>query len=238
MNVPSVRKAIVFGLSALAIGAAAGKVSQWSSEKAGTIRPHLRTVKLLDFHNIPADLHNRITFLLEKGELPCEKGATLPKHAHTKIPIGNGRFSEVYWRTDLQDWEQLSNCHAAAFFVASGRAEKDAAVSSMFPELIPDTLKEYGFRKIEGTNFLPGDYLLFTRRYNNSVGQDGIDYTHSAIYLGDNEGRHFVFQKRNLGCGNDFPFEIGTLNKARNEFTENRPDEIMAFRRFGNIETK
>lgn len=226
MKVAGIRRALIWGITGAAIGGAGVAVVR-VVEKSSRVILQADEPQLSPFPALPAEMRERLILLLEKRELPCEKEMKKPQYAQAQIAVGDGQSAEVVYQTGLPDWQQLSNCHAAAFWVVSGLAGKAAAVASMFPEKISDLLAEEGFTsfKIElsGDNrfkvdpvlvLKPGDLLLFAQRWARSSGQSELAYLHSMVYLGGTEGKHFVFQKSGMGCGEKATFNIDELNQA------------------------
>lgn len=242
MNIRSIRNIALGGLVGAAIGfggvAAIKTVLQTGAETA--------SISGDDPNNpdsLPLEMLRRIDFLLEKQQLPCDKNDENIRYTHLKAALCNGIVASFNYRIDLPEWEQLGNCHAAAFWAATGAGGLDNQMAMAFPECLPELLGKYGFSRIADAApskalmdlLLPGDFLLYILEgkdmdilpfYYKTDFKYHVD--HSAIYVGEDSGQQLIFQKRGLGCGSDYKFELALLDFS---LLGNYPSRIMAYRK-------
>jgi hypothetical protein len=135
---------------------------------------------------------------------------------------------------DLPEWEQLGNCHAAAFWAATGAGGLENQMAMAFPECLPKLLEKHGFRQIADVVpseilvdlLRPGDFLMYI--YAGDETDFNFHVEHSAVYLGEIKGLPVVFEKRGMGCGEDHKFSLGLSSM---ETAVWKPTRIKVFRK-------
>jgi|GEM_PF-3251849 len=219
MNVRLVKTLFLAGFLGVAVGYGGKVVLQ----RTGVIATPATDLALSDFPNIPLDMKSRMALLLEKRFEPCSAPGTQFVMEHKVVQVGADYKQSFYQRIkNANPWEELDNCHMTAFWVASGKVDYRTMNS---PGLMPELLKPYGFRQVDILQpfnggrakydaLKPGDVLQFYRVRSPNPGYSYLDCAHTAIYLGKEENRHFVFQKNGLGCGEEYPYMRAELENT------------------------
>jgi hypothetical protein len=244
MHIRTIKNIVIGGIAGAAMGLCVSAVVNTviTSQKSRTPAPLADNCGPNDLACLPARMQQRIDFLLQKEQLPCGNMAKNRRYVHEEALLCNGKTASFEYRVDLPEWEQLGNCHAAAFWAATGAGGLENQIAMAYPECLPELLGKYGYSRIadaipsEGfiDQLRPGDFLMYML-----VGDDtdfpfqfetGFSFhvEHSAIYLGKIGGLPLVFEKRGMGCGEDHKFSLGFSSM---ETAAWKPTRIMVLRR-------